>query len=55
MTWQDYLKPAERRQLARAQAARDKKADDYNALRIKLKARADSRIRTKKAQDARKK
>lgn len=48
MTWQDELTPAEKRLLDKAKGKRDAASADYKAIRTKLKARCDSRIRTKK-------
>lgn len=46
MTWLDHLSAAERKQLERAREKRDRSAEEYNAVYRKLKARADSRVRT---------
>lgn len=48
MTWQDKLTKRERAELDRAAAKRDKAKDEYNAVRAKLKNRADARLRVER-------
>jgi hypothetical protein len=52
MTWQDYLSKKERAELDRAERKRDKARADYNAIRSRLKSRADARIRKQRADDS---
>lgn len=54
MTWRDYLSKKEQAELDRAERARDKARSDYNAVRAKLKSRADARIRKARARKLRK-
>lgn len=49
MTWQDNLTEKERAELLRAEQKRDASKEAYNALRLKLKNRAESRMRNAKA------
>lgn len=49
MTWQEKLSASERRKLDAARNRRDKFADEYKALRLKLKSKADALIRAEKA------
>ena len=45
MSWKNYLIRNERSQLERAERNRDKARAEYNALRIRLKSRAEARAR----------
>lgn len=45
MAWQDNLTEKERAQLLRAEQNRDASKEAYNALRLKLKNRAESRAK----------
>lgn len=45
MTWKDYLKPEERDELEKAEAAKKAAAAKYNAVRLTLKTRCDARMR----------
>lgn len=49
MKWQDELSAAERKKLQAALARRDKYRDEYNALRLKLKSKADAIIRARRS------
>jgi len=51
MTWKDRLTPDELAELRRAEKVRDDKRDMYNAVRSKLKTRADARKRREKSND----
>lgn len=51
MTWQDYLSKKERAELERAERKRDDARAEYNALRVKLKSRADNRRRKERASE----
>ena len=48
MTWKDELNRQERAELDKAESKRDEARDAYNAVRLKLKTRADARLRRKR-------
>lgn len=52
MTWQDHLTDKERAELAKAERKRDLAREDYNAIRYRLKNRAESRIRLQSRKSA---
>ena len=52
MTWRDFLTEKETADLERLERIRDDARDAVNALRLKLKSRAESRMR-QRAKDAR--
>lgn len=52
MTWRDYLSKKEQSELERAERKRDKARAEYNAVRVKLKSRADARIRKERTSEA---
>lgn len=45
MTWRDELNGKEKSELARAESKRDAARAKYNAVRAKLKSRAEARMR----------
>ena len=51
MTWRDKLTKKEQSELERAERKRDTARADYNAVRIKLKSRADARLRKDRRDD----
>lgn len=48
MSWQDFLKPKERADLAKAQSKRDTAREQFNETRRVLKNRAEARMRAEK-------
>lgn len=51
MTWRDYLTKAELAALERAERDRERVREAFNALKAKLKNRAEARIRAQKAKE----
>lgn len=51
MTWRDYLTRAELAALERAERDRERVREAFNALKAKLKNRAEARIRAQKAKE----
>lgn len=53
MTWRDYLTRAELAALERAERNRERVREACNALKARLKNRAEARVRAEKARKAR--